>query len=62
MNQADKEKYFNLGASAMQGKIVATLMVRGHVAVAPTILNVSLPDFREPEVTTFDLGLGNPPL
>lgn len=44
-----QEKAFELGAKAMQSKIVAHLMLKGLVDQAVFMLNLSMPDFQIPE-------------
>jgi len=44
------EEYFKFGVDAMQGRIVAWLVMKGHMDIAPKILGIEPPPFSEPEV------------
>lgn len=46
------EYYFKIGADAMQSRIVAILVMKGHTDIAPEILGIKVPDFKEPESMT----------
>ena len=51
----ESEKYviaFRDGASAMQGRIAAFLMMRGRTDLAPQVLALPLPEARPPERET----------
>jgi len=43
------QEYFMMGASAMQSRVATILMIKGHMDIAPKVLEMDLPEFQIPE-------------
>ena len=54
MKTKEELKAFREGAMQMQSKIAAWLVIKGHMDLAPSVLDMKIPLYQEPEAFDID--------